>query len=139
MTIRQSNPPAAPPSGPARRVLVIDDDLDMQRLLSQAIRSNGCEPACFIDGQEGLRRYPELNPVMVCLDLMLPNLSGFEICRRIRAAGGTMPVVAISARDLPEDEVNAMQAGFDMFISKPVRLPDVTRLLAGFLNPPAGA
>ncbi len=126
-----------------RTVLVVDDDLDIQRLLGRAIERAGHHPVCTVDGLQGLRRYQEVHPSMVLLDLMLPNISGFEICRRLRAMGATIPIIAISTRNLPEDEVHAMEVGFDLFIGKPIRLDDVSRTVAAYLEPsrvvPAGA
>jgi DNA-binding response OmpR family regulator len=120
-----------------RTVLVIDDDLDIQKLLSRAVERAGHHAVCTVDGHEGLRRFEELAPAMVLLDLMLPNLSGFEICRRMRALGSTIPMIAISTRDLPEDEAHALACGFDLFICKPVRLDDVSQTVAWFLEQPA--
>lgn len=123
-----------------RTVLVVDDDLDIQKLLSRAIERAGHDAVCFVDGHEALRRFDDVRPAMMLLDLMLPSISGFEICRRLRALGSTIPAVAVSTRDLPEDEVHALAAGFDCFISKPVRLDDVCQTVSTFLPViPAGA
>ncbi len=122
-----------------KTILLIDDDLDMQRLLTRAVQRSGHHAVCMVDGYEGLRRFAELRPAMVLLDLMLPNLSGFEICRRLRALGATIPILAISTRDLPEDEVHALESGFDLFISKPVRLDDVSRTITQVLDQRAAA
>jgi len=133
-TYQSSETPARP------TVLVVDDDLDVQRIVARGVERAGFRAVCTIDGREGLRLYDELRPVMVCLDLMLPNLSGFEICRRLRAAGSKVPVAAISARDLPEDVAHALEAGFDTFVSKPVRAEEVARTLSElFRQIPAAA
>ncbi|MBI5493981.1 MAG: response regulator [Deltaproteobacteria bacterium] len=127
-----------PSTNASRTVLVIDDDLDMQRMVARAITLAGFRPACTADARGGLRLFHELRPAMAFLDLMLPDLSGLEICRRLRAEGTATPLVAISTRDSPEDEANVMAAGFNLFIHKPMRLELVRRTVARFLGPAPG-
>lgn len=126
---------------PPCTVLVVDDDGDIRELLSRAVERAGHHAVCASNGVEGLQRFQEVQPAMVLLDLMLPNLSGFELCRRLRAQGVRVPLVAVSTRDLPEDEVHALASGFDHFIRKPVRLDEVSRTvgeLLGLAGQPAG-
>jgi two-component system chemotaxis response regulator CheY len=118
------------------RVLVVDDDPQVRRLLRgylEAMNFDVCEAG---NGKAAWAQLELLQPRLVCLDLMLPESSGFEICERIRATPRLrgLPVLIISARSLPHDRALAEEAGASGYLMKPVRwqsFADAVRALTG--------
>jgi two-component system phosphate regulon response regulator PhoB len=104
-----------------RRVLVIEDEADLRRLLCYSLENAGYEVRGADSGEEGLRIYEELGPEAVLLDLMLPDVSGTEVCRRIRAqAGKSQPVILmVTAKGDEIDRVVGFEVGADDYVVKP--------------------
>jgi CheY-like chemotaxis protein len=102
--------------------LVIDDSPIVRTVLSALLRRQGMTVATARDGEAGLAQATAEPPSLICLDLMLPNVSGLEVCRRLRRAPETahVPVVIVSARPFPQDRAAALEAGADAFLQKPV-------------------
>ncbi|MGC9670915.1 response regulator [Planosporangium sp. 12N6] len=100
-------------------VLLIEDDQAVRDGLEFALRRQGHTVACAATGEEGLTRVQAATPDIVVLDLMLPGIDGFEVCRRIRAAG-SVPVVMLTARGDDFDVVGGLEAGADDYVVKPV-------------------
>jgi signal transduction histidine kinase len=114
---------------PAPTILVADDDQPNVRLVESILRSHGYAVLRAYDGEEALRRVSEDRPDLLLLDVMMPNLSGFEVCRRLRERHETrlLPIVMITALNALEDKVQALDLGADDFLSKPINR---TELLA---------
>ncbi|WP_170991193.1 response regulator transcription factor [Herbidospora galbida] len=102
------------------RVMLIEDDQSVREGLRLSLSRHGHEVATAETGEEGLRRLRETTMDIVVLDLMLPGLDGFEVCRRIRA-GGHLPIVMLTARGDDLDVVSGLEAGADDYVVKPVR------------------
>jgi two-component system KDP operon response regulator KdpE len=100
------------------RVLVIDDELQIRRAVGRALSARGYEVAQAPDGEEGLLLMESFNPDLVVLDLNLPGLDGFSVCKRIRATGST-PVLVLSVREDETDKVEALDLGADDYLTKP--------------------
>src|SRR3954468_10884660 len=101
------------------RVLLIEDDQAVRDSLEFALRRQGHAVESAATGEEGLVRLRGTPPDIVVLDLMLPGIDGFEVCRRVRAQG-TVPVVMLSARGDDFDVVSGLEAGADDYVVKPV-------------------
>ncbi len=101
------------------RVLVIDDDSEMLSALSAGLGAEGFQVEGAPDGVEGLWMATENEFDIVVLDLMLPGISGFEVCRRIRQTGSSVPILMLTARDDEHDEAEALDLGADDYLSKP--------------------
>jgi len=103
------------------RVLVVEDEPDMNRLLALVLRAFGMEPVPALDAEEALRRLGEGPVDAVLLDLMLPGMSGYDLCRRLKADPATraVPVVILTALDQPEHRRRALEAGADDYLTKP--------------------
>src|SRR5690349_13298892 len=101
------------------RVLLIEDDQAVRDGLEFALRRQGHAVESAATGEEGLVRLRSGPPDIVVLDLMLPGIDGFEVCRRVRAAG-TVPVIMLSARGDDFDVVGGLEAGADDYVIKPV-------------------
>ncbi|MDE1939111.1 MAG: PleD family two-component system response regulator [Alphaproteobacteria bacterium] len=104
------------------RVLVVDDILSNVKLLEAKLTTEYFEVVTAYSGQEALDKIDESNPDIVLLDVMMPGMDGFEVCRRIKANPLTahVPVVMVTALDQPSDRVAGLEAGADDFLTKPV-------------------
>jgi putative two-component system response regulator len=104
-------------------VLVIEDERTQRALLARVLEREGYEVVGVGDGEMGLRAIVEYAPDMVLLDLNLPGIDGFDICRRLRGdpVTATLPVIVITAHTSMEDMVAALDAGADDFLAKPVQ------------------
>jgi DNA-binding response OmpR family regulator len=102
----------------APRILLIDDEHAIQTLLSYPLRKDGYEVVQATDGRAALARFAEGSYDLVVLDLMLPQLDGLEVCRRIRARS-TVPIIMLTARAEEIDKVVGLELGADDYITKP--------------------
>jgi DNA-binding response OmpR family regulator len=103
------------------RVLLIEDDPAVREGVQLALRRLGCEVAAAGTGEEGLRLLGSFRPDVVVLDLMLPGMSGLEVCRRIRAAEQGLAIIMATARGDDVDIVVGLEAGADDYVVKPVQ------------------
>jgi DNA-binding response OmpR family regulator/methylmalonyl-CoA mutase cobalamin-binding subunit len=112
-----------------QRVLVIDDDKDALRLTGYIFHKAGYEVHVAKDGHEGLEKVNQVKPHLIILDVMMPDMSGLEVCQRLRSqpATATLPIIMLSAKGQVDDKVSGLQAGADDYLQKPV---DAKELLA---------
>jgi DNA-binding response OmpR family regulator len=101
------------------RILVVEDEPAILRGLADNLRREQHEVFTAEDGEEGYRLVNEKRPDLVILDLMLPKLSGYEVCRKMRADGMTMPILILTARSDETDRVLGLDLGADDYIVKP--------------------
>jgi signal transduction histidine kinase/CheY-like chemotaxis protein len=114
------------------RVLIVDDNLDVAELLSEALHMEGFETATAHDGQSAIARWREFLPHAGVLDVGLPDMDGYELARRLRDEHGTTPtLIAATGYGQPSDRQRASAAGFDCHLVKPVSVQDLVRALAG--------
>jgi DNA-binding response OmpR family regulator len=102
-----------------RRILVIDDDPAITSLLKRGLSYEGYTVDIASTGEAGLARARERPPDLVVLDIMMPGISGLEVLRRLRAAGDRLPVLMLTAKDAPADQVLGLEAGADDYVVKP--------------------
>jgi two-component system OmpR family response regulator len=113
------------------RILVVDDEAYITDLVRMALRYEGFEVAAAATGRQALTEAARFEPDLVVLDLMLPDMEGLEVCRRLRAAQGPVPVVFLTAKDATEDKVAGLTVGGDDYVTKPFSLDEiVARILA---------
>ena len=105
----------------AARVLLVEDDEGLAELISEYLERNGLEMHWIKRGDVAIEKTHELDPDLLLLDVMLPGLDGFEICRELRARGATLPIMILTARDEDFDRVVGLELGADEFIPKPVQ------------------
>ena len=105
-------------------VLVVDDEPAFREGLRQALKQEGFVVHLAADGEEALEVYHAYHPDIVLLDVMLPRMSGIDVCRQIRAADDT-PVIMVSARNEEIDAVVALEVGADDYVSKPYRVREL--------------
>lgn len=106
------------------KVLIVDDEPETVSLLVAFLRLFDCDPQGVYTGQSGLRAVAEQRPDVLILDLMLPDMDGLEVCRRLREQPDThdLPIVILSARTSPEDVKLGYAAGATRYLKKPVDL-----------------
>src|SRR5260370_10673643 len=100
------------------RILLVDDEQSIQTLLSYPLRKDGYEVVRAADGREALDRFAEQAFDLVVLDLMLPQLDGLEVCRRLRARSA-VPIIMLTAKSEEIDKVLGLELGADDYITKP--------------------
>ncbi|QYJ16054.1 Response regulator MprA [Rubrobacter xylanophilus DSM 9941] len=112
---------------PGTRILIVEDDAAISRLLQLELEHRGYEVSCAADGEEALADFERLRPDVVVLDIMLPGLDGVGVLRRLREAGHRTPVIMLTARDAIRDKIHSLDRGADDYLTKPF---DVEELLA---------
>jgi two-component system KDP operon response regulator KdpE len=100
------------------RVLLVDDEAAIQRSVGTLLRARGYEVDIAKNGAEALDLFTRRTPVLIVLDLGLPDIEGTEVCRRIRATSA-VPIIVLSARGAEADKVNALDLGADDYVTKP--------------------
>jgi two-component system OmpR family response regulator len=116
------------------RVLVVDDEPTLSDLLSMALRYEGWEVRTAGDGVGAVRGAREFRPDAIVLDVMLPDIDGMEVLRRVRADTPEVPVLFLTARDAVEDRVAGLTAGGDDYVTKPFSLEELVARLRGLLR-----
>jgi two-component system OmpR family response regulator len=128
---------------PARRVLVVDDDEYITDLLSTSLRFQGFEVDTASGGLAALAKLGSFTPELVLLDVMMPDLDGFEVCRRMREDNDHTPVIFLTARDSSDDLLSGFTKGGDDYITKPFSLEEVVARINAVLrrsgDPAAGS
>jgi two-component system, OmpR family, response regulator len=110
---------------PGARLLLVDDEDNLRSMLEAALRHNGFDVSSAANGREALDAAERERPDLVVLDVMLPDVDGFEVCRRLRAAGSRTPVLFLTARDATEDKVRGLTLGGDDYLVKPFSLDEL--------------
>lgn len=101
-----------------QRIMIVDDDSNISELISLYLEKEMFDTMCAEDGEEALRLFPEYKPNLVILDLMLPGIDGYEVCRRLRSIS-RVPVIMLSAKGETFDKVLGLELGADDYIIKP--------------------
>ncbi|WP_460945816.1 response regulator transcription factor [Okibacterium endophyticum] len=119
------------PDGTPIRALVVDDEANLSELLRMALRNEGWDARTASNGQEALNLVREFEPDLVVLDIMMPQLDGMEVLRRVRATGNDVPVLFLTAKDAVDDRIAGISAGGDDYVTKPFSLEEVVARLRG--------
>jgi two-component system response regulator RegX3 len=109
----------------ARTILVVDDETTLRETLVEALETEGFRVVSAADGREALTVFRAERPDLVLLDLMLPELSGIEVCRIIRAESG-VPIVMLTAKDSEIDKVVGLELGADDYVTKPFSVRELS-------------
>lgn len=109
----------------ATHLLVVDDEENLRSMLAAALAHHGFEVTTAADGREALGLVPTVRPDAILLDVMMPDLDGFEVCRRLRTEGDRTPVLFLTARDATEDKVRGLTLGGDDYLEKPFSLDEL--------------
>jgi two-component system OmpR family response regulator len=115
------------------RILVVDDEPPIAELLSTALSFEGYEVDIAVTGNQALDMVRSFRPNLVMLDIMLPDLDGNEVCRRLRAQGEQVPIVFLTARDTTEDKVEGLSLGDD-YVTKPFSVEELMARVGAILR-----
>jgi DNA-binding response OmpR family regulator len=129
-------------SVPSPKILVVDDEADLVSVLRFGLEVEGFEVISASDGEQGLSLARERSPALMLLDLMLPKLDGYKVCRALKfdERYRTMPIFILSARSGEDDRRLALEMGADAFITKPYEMKElVTRIRTRLRLPPKRA
>jgi two-component system OmpR family response regulator len=116
------------------KVLVVDDEASIRALLSATLRLTGFEVRVASGGREALAAAAEYGPDLVVLDVMMPDLDGFEVAQRLRTSGRPVPVLFLTARDSVEDRISGLTVGADDYVAKPFSLEEVVLRIRAILR-----
>jgi two-component system, OmpR family, response regulator len=116
------------------RVLVVDDELNIAELVSMALRYAGFEAEMATSGREALAAFERFRPHVLILDVMLGDVDGFEVARRLRTRGADAPIVFLTARDTTEDKVRGLTLGGDDYVTKPFSIEELIARLRTILR-----
>lgn len=122
------------PDGSPVRVLVVDDEQSLTELLAMALKYEGWEIKTAGDGQKALATAREFRPDAVVLDIMLPDIDGLQVLKRMRADGNDVPVLFLTAKDGLDDRIAGLTAGGDDYVTKPFSLEEVVARLRGLIR-----
>ena len=109
----------------AQRILVVEDDLSILTGVSMNLRYEGYEVLQAQDGRSGLQKAIDETPELVILDLMLPQLNGYEVLKELRSRGVTTPVLVLSAKGMESDRIAGLNLGADDYVVKPFSLQEL--------------
>ena len=123
---------------PEARLLVVEDEPNIRELLSTSLRFAGFEVHTAADGRTALALAEAEHPDLLVLDVMLPDMDGFAVTRRLRERGRQVPVVFLTARDATEDKVTGLTVGGDDYVTKPFSLEEVVARIRAVLRRTGG-
>lgn len=106
-------------------IVVVDDDIKITSLLRRSFAFEGYEVTTAANGAEGLQVLMKRDPDLLILDVMMPQLDGWEVCRRVRESGSTVPIMMLTAKDDVIDRVKGLDLGADDYVVKPFALEEL--------------
>src|SRR6202034_1947424 len=101
------------------KVLVVDDEPNIRELVEVALKFHGCAVTVSASGKDALHQAEAYDPDLMILDVMLPDMDGFEVCRTLRSEGNDVPVIFLTARDTTSDTIRGLTLGGDDYVTKP--------------------
>jgi two-component system, OmpR family, response regulator len=116
------------------RLLLVDDEDNLRSMLEAALRHHGFDVVPVADGRQALATAATARPDLIVLDVMLPDLDGFEVCRRLRTEGDRTPVLFLTAKDSTEDKVRGLTLGGDDYLVKPFSLEELVARVEAVLR-----
>ena len=125
--------------GDRRRLLVVDDDQAVTSLLRRGFSYEGFSVRTAANGEEALRLASQEHPDLVVLDLMMPGIDGLEVCRRLRSTDLDLPILILTGRDNPAEEVAGLDAGADDYVTKPFTFDVLNARIRSLLRRSRGA
>ena len=117
----------------AKTVLIVEDDRNIADLLRLYLEKEGYEVIIALDGLKGVEKFREVHPSLVLLDVMLPGMDGWGVCRTIRSESKT-PIIMLTAKSETEDKVSGLKQGADDYITKPFEMKEVLARIEAVLR-----
>jgi two-component system OmpR family response regulator len=131
-------------NGATQRILVVDDEPNIVDVISMALRYQGFAVESAGDGRGALKAVTDFKPHLILLDIMLPDMEGFEVAKRLGAQRANVPIIFLTARDSTEDKVRGLTMGGDDYVTKPFSLEELVARIrtilrrAGLSEPDSG-
>jgi DNA-binding response OmpR family regulator len=121
----------------SKRILVVDDEMYIVNILDFTLNGEGWEVVSANNGEDALRTLLKFEPDLVILDVMMPRIDGVEVCRAIKAReeSAKTPVIMLTAKDGEKDKQDALEAGADLFLTKPFSPARLIAEIRNLLNP----
>lgn len=118
----------------AETILIIEDDPTMLRVLADNFKYSGLNVRTATDGEDGLRQAIDGEPDLIVLDIMLPRINGYEVCRLVREGGLDMPIIMLTAKGQESDIVLGLNLGADDYVTKPFSIKELLARASAFLR-----
>ena len=118
-------------------ILLIDDDATLRELLADQLRTAGYQPVVAPDGSRGLQRAAEVAPDLIVLDVMMPGMSGWAVCERLRAQPGSkgrVPIILLTAKGEEFDKLRGFRLGVDDYVTKPFSFAELVARVGALLT-----
>src|SRR5271169_2798981 len=123
-----------------KRILIVDDEVDIASSIQYVLKQEGFQTLLAHDGSKAMELFTGEKPDLIILDLMMPGLDGYEVCRRVRSTDPKIPILMLTARTSEIDTVVGLELGANDYIAKPVRLRElVARVKAHLRESPTAA
>lgn len=122
----------------SEKILLVDDEEHLRSMLNAALSHSGFDVHPVASGREALAAVDEVDPALIVLDVMLPDIDGFAVCQRLRADGVRTPVLFLTARDSTEDKVKGLTLGGDDYLVKPFSLEELVARIDAVLRRTGG-
>ncbi len=118
------------------KILIVDDEQDIVESLSFMLQAKGYETICAYDGEEGLKLAKEAAPDLIMLDVMMPKINGYKICRLLKydAKYKNIPIIMLTARSQESDKTIGEETGADEYITKPFEFNDVLEVMQKYIG-----
>src|ERR687895_281561 len=116
------------------RILVVDDEPNILDVLSMALRFQGFEVETAATGEQALAAAGAFKPQLMVLDIMLPDMEGFDVARRLGAQRAEVPIIFLTARDATEDKIRGLSIGGDDYVTKPFSLEELIARIRALLR-----
>ncbi len=116
------------------RILLVDDEPGIVKMVGRRLESEGYEVSVAMDGEEALKKGLEEDPELVILDIMLPKMNGYDVCRQLKTAKPELPVVMFTAMAQQKDRKRGQEAGADDYICKPFRTDELLGKIREWIN-----
>jgi len=129
-----NTPMLTPESAADQRVLVVDDEPNLVEVVTMALRFQGFTVASAASGHEALAAVASFKPHLIVLDVMLPDMEGFEVASRLGAQRAGVPIIFLTARDATEDKVRGLSGGGDDYMTKPFSLEELVARIRTILR-----
>ena len=118
------------------KILLVDDEPSLVKVVTRRLEAEGFDVCIAMDGEEAIRQVSAENPQLVILDVMLPKMSGYEVCRKLKADPHyrSLPVLMFTAKVLERDEKIGFEVGADAYVRKPFRAPELIEKIQELLE-----
>lgn len=117
-----------------QKILIVEDEEAIMLGIAENLKFAGYEVITAVDGEQGLKKGMEARPDLILLDVMLPGMSGYDICRKLRDAGKQMPIVMLTARGDEFDKVHGFEMGADDYVTKPFSINELLARISAILK-----